>query len=328
MKSLKQTAKAIFVPVLVLPVLIVLITSFHLTQWLIKRQPASGCLFFNSVTEFKALNTIVTELAGQHGEAKTIYDNFFAGCQTGRYLEIGGRDGLDGTNTLLFEKLNWTGMMIEACPEAYLKMVENRSKKNNVFVNGIISSTDLFTLQKFTSFGKSACSSVATAVVDDGYHSYWSRKKGGHVHTHHVMNIPLQPVLDTYKFTTIDFFSLDVEGYELSVLKSINFQRTKIDVILVEASKFFILKNTKVRCLLEHLGYSGTNDGQINDIFWLKSMLPKNLKSENMCHGTVRNGLNWCSGHEANPHCKNLGNLTSKLIKEEVLAEYCQNKKC
>jgi len=323
MKSPNRIVIAICVSGLVLLVL----KSVHSQQWFIRRQPARGCLNRRG-REFKALSTLDTKLAGQHGETQVIHDNFFAGCHSGTYLEIGGKDGLDGTNTLFFEKLNWTGMLVEACPEAYLQMIENRSEKNNVFVNGIISCDNPFTLQKFISFGKRACSPTATAVEDPGYHSYWLSKRKGVFHTHYVMNIPLQPVLDTHKLTTIDFFSLDVEGAELNVLKSINFQRTKISVLLVEASKFFIVKNTKVRCLLEHLGYSGTNDGFINDIFWLKPMLPENLKSENMCHGTVRNGLNWCSEQKSNPYCKDLGNLPSKLIKEEVVAEYCQNHMC
>ena len=98
-----------------------------------------------------AIRHFSSSLGGQHGETQIIYENFFSGCQTGKYLEIGGRDGLDGTNTLFFEiELNWTGMMIEACPQAYLKMVKNRSAKKNTFVNGIISNSNPFTLTKFT----------------------------------------------------------------------------------------------------------------------------------------------------------------------------------
>ncbi|CAL6281039.1 unnamed protein product [Bathycoccus prasinos] len=236
-----------------------------------------------------------------------IYENFFRGCQTGKYLEIGGRDGLDGTNTLFFEReLNWTGMMIEACPQAYLQMVKNRSEKNNIFINGIISNSNPFTLTKLTSFGAEACSSVATVVLDKSYHSYWLTKKRGKFHTHHVMQIPLQPVFDAYSFTAIDFFSLDVEGHELQVLNSINFLKTKIGV----------------RCLLEHLGYSGTNDGQLNDIFWSKGIRPTKLTAEDMCHGFVRNGLNWCSLHTSEPYCNNNHNYTSKRLNTEVMADY------
>ena len=136
------------------------------------------------------------------------------------------------------------------------------------------------------------------------------------------MQIPLQPVFDAYSFTSIKIFSLDVEGHELQVLNSINFLKTKIGVILVEASKFFVVKNTKVRCLLEHLGYSGTNDGQLNDIFWSKGIRPTKLTAEDMCHGFVRNGLNWCSLHTSEPYCNNNHNYTSKRLNTEVMADY------
>jgi hypothetical protein len=48
-----------------------------------------------------------------------------------------------------------------------------------------------------------------------------------------------------------DFFSLDVEGAEYKVLKSIDFDQVGFGVVLVEADEHNQLKNMAVRTLLE-----------------------------------------------------------------------------
>jgi len=44
----------------------------------------------------------------------------------------------------------------------------------------------------------------------------------------------LQSILDECNITHINFFSLDTEGYELNILKGIDFSRTTIDYMLIE----------------------------------------------------------------------------------------------
>merc|ERR1712007_144479 len=57
-----------------------------------------------------------------------------------------------------------------------------------------------------------------------------------------------------------DFLSLDVEGAELSVLRSINFDRVAFGIVLVEADEHNPSKNLDVRNLLESHGYSYLED--------------------------------------------------------------------
>ena len=49
---------------------------------------------------------------------------------------------------------------------------------------------------------------------------------------------PLSAMLEEYGVTRINFFSLDVEGAELKVLETFNFDKVKIDVLMVEAEFF------------------------------------------------------------------------------------------
>ena len=41
-------------------------------------------------------------------------------------------------------------------------------------------------------------------------------------------------IIQEYGFTHIGFFSLDIEGSELQIISSINFQKTLMDIIVVE----------------------------------------------------------------------------------------------
>merc|ERR1719354_466717 len=52
---------------------------------------------------------------------------------------------------------------------------------------------------------------------------------------HEVQCLSLQKVLDDAGVSHVNFLSLDVEGMETDVLKSVDFDRTTIDVIMLES---------------------------------------------------------------------------------------------
>ena len=52
--------------------------------------------------------------------------------------------------------------------------------------------------------------------------------------TNKILMRSLQSILDEVGLRHIDFFSLDTEGYELSILKGVDFSRTTFDYLLIE----------------------------------------------------------------------------------------------
>lgn len=52
--------------------------------------------------------------------------------------------------------------------------------------------------------------------------------------TRMVKTLPLQTILDKYNMTHIDFVDINVEGFEIQVIRTIDFNKTDIDVLLVE----------------------------------------------------------------------------------------------
>ena len=68
---------------------------------------------------------------------------------------------------------------------------------------------------------------------------------------------PLSDILDrsSLKDQNIDFLSLDVEGGEYEVLKTLNFAAHQFGVIFYEADEHNPLKNSAMKALLESYGY-------------------------------------------------------------------------
>ena len=90
--------------------------------------------------------------------------------------------------------------------------------------------------------------------------------------------VPLQYMLDRFGVHDIDFFSLDVEGAELEVLKTIDFGRTRISVILVEMDGRHQAKDDQVTQLLHHQGFTEVKRLELTVIFQHRSFRPEGKK--------------------------------------------------
>ena len=173
---------------------------------------------------------------GRHKEDKFLYENIFYNVKNKIFLEIGACDGLMASNTLFFEKqLNWNGILIEANPYQYKHLLKNRP--NNKLFTTLVS--DITSPCEYQCISNEAVSGVVSTLPEshnaffskDNEHSYWRNKEKKIVR---LQPRTMQSILDETNIHKIDLFSLDVEGHELNVLKSIDFSKNIINVILVE----------------------------------------------------------------------------------------------
>jgi FkbM family methyltransferase len=146
----------------------------------------------------------------------------------GVYIELGAYDGVTQSNTKWLEDdYNWSGILIEPSTLNYSKCLKNR--KNNNIVNCVCVSFDY---KKETIKGDFHRNSPMSSV--DGIRNKNRKNFTKNLSLQEFKTTTLQKVIDDSKFVDIDFLSLDVEGYELEVLKGVDFKKQKIKYILIE----------------------------------------------------------------------------------------------
>lgn len=172
---------------------------------------------------------------GQKGEDKYLYDTFFKDVKNKIYIELGAMDGVGYSNTKFFEdQLDWTGILIEPNTKLFEKLKVNRS--NNKLYNELISETvDEKVFKYFDYLGVSCIEDTIPKDHDRLYFNSTRPQFKNHNKGKCIMKTrTLENIIDDSKYKEIEFLSLDVEGHEFQVLKSINFSSITIHILLIE----------------------------------------------------------------------------------------------
>jgi len=163
------------------------------------------------------------------------YDNGF-------FIEAGANDGYSQSNTYFLEKRRkWSGILVEGIPELFERA--RKQRPNSVVYNCALVSSD-FPDSTVTMHYANLMSVVEGSLKTDEAQDRHIRDglDVQHLDRSYSVTVPartLESILDEHpNLPNIDFFSLDVEGYELNVLKGMNLARYKPKYILVEA-RFF-----------------------------------------------------------------------------------------
>lgn len=181
-----------------------------------------------------------------------VLDNIIGRKQGLTYVDVGANDGLIVSNTAYMElDLGWNGVCIEPHPEAYARLEKNRNcKKFNCCVSDVDAEVDFLVVSGY-------------AEMLSGIHSEYDpqhldrinsevAKHGGSVNTVKIASRKLNSILEETGITHIDYLSIDTEGSELSVLKSIDLNKYTVNVISAENAGY----NTAVREYLQSKGYT------------------------------------------------------------------------
>ena len=191
-----------------------------------------------------------------------LWDNIFSKLPEdeqwgGTFIEIGALDGISISNTLYFEKRwDWRGLLIEGHPPTQRAMFSNQARRSNsVMFPAAICHWRPDGTSEALAFTR-AGGGIATAITSSnpkfmkGWHQDHDDSQSLYSHC-----LPLQALIDSTAWYHIDLLSLDVEGAELLVLKTIDFHVTHIRVILVELDGDNPSKDSEVRNFLTASGF-------------------------------------------------------------------------
>jgi FkbM family methyltransferase len=182
---------------------------------------------------------------------KYLNENIFVGIENGIFLDIGAHDGISLSNTYFFEKYkNWTGICVEPIPEVFEKLLSNRKC---TCVNACVSHYTGKTMFKQIE----GYSEMLSHQLDyrDLRHERRIENEiniyGGNIKLIEIDCYTLEDLLKNYSLNKIDYCSLDIEGGEFEILKTINYNLVDIDVFSVENNYL----GNKLREFMESVGY-------------------------------------------------------------------------
>lgn len=205
----------------------------------------------------------VADYKSQAGQDRFVNEHFFHNRSSGFFLDIGAHDGQSFSNTWFFEKdLGWSGICFEPLPHLFKQLRECRNCTCiNACVSDVHGSLPFLHVDSCDEMLSGLCATFnehkLNAVMADIAHF------GGQCKVLQLPSVRLDDILKAHNVTHIDFLSLDVEGHELEVLKSIDFSQVIIDVITVEND----YSNEELRDLLRSNGFVLYGHVHVDDIF-------------------------------------------------------------
>lgn len=206
----------------------------------------------------------------QYSQDKYLYDKFFNTTRDGVFVDVGAHDGISLNNTLFFEEsLNWNGINIEPIPLVFEKLKENRPKCINL--NCAISNENTENAPFILGHGYTEMLSGLLNSYDPRHYERMNREiiqYGGKNEIINVKTRSLESIFDEYNIRHVQYLTIDAEGGESNIIKSINFNKVFIDIIQFEDN----YDNTGIVEYLNSQGYIYIN--KETDIF----MIHKNSK--------------------------------------------------
>lgn len=215
---------------------------------------------------------------GQYQQDKLINEAFFQDMQGGVFIDIGAHNGVTFNNTLFFEKdLGWTGLCIEPIPEVFQQLSANRKCK---CVQGCISNS-----AKHQLFFRAATPAINSEMLSGLVKTYdpihYQRlvtevaQTGGQLQVLTVNCFVLNDLLKHNNINHVNYLSIDTEGSEYKILKSIDYNQFLIDVISVDDAYY----DSRLIPLMEEKGFKLFK--RVNqDLIFINKSFKKNHDNE------------------------------------------------
>lgn len=185
----------------------------------------------------------------QEGE-DLILKRLFEGKRNGFFVDIGAHHPFRFSNTFIFYHIGWRGINVDPNPNTKVMFDLSRPRDINLEV-GV---GEIKGLIQYYNFFEKALNTFSKERSIEYQNSNYELKNVIDVEV-----LPLSDILDDWipKKMEIDFMSIDVEGFEINVLKSNNWDLYKPKVILIEmlGSSFDEMVNSEIYKFISSHGY-------------------------------------------------------------------------
>lgn len=159
----------------------------------------------------------------QSGE-DMILDTIFGNIKDGFYVDIGANNPYVQSNTYFFYKKGWKGINVDALPGT--KRMFDKARPRDINIEAGIDNKEneiryfMFKSSFYNTFNELEAERKKQIIPFKGVKT--------------IKTILLSSLLDQYKVTNIDYLSVDVEGFDLNVLQSNDWNKWRPKIIITE----------------------------------------------------------------------------------------------
>lgn len=177
----------------------------------------------------------------------------FAGMENGIFLDIGAHDGISFSNSYFFEKARgWSGICVEPNPSAFERL---RANRQCVVLNCCVAATN-----GIAAFRKLSGHSEMLSGISENYHpEHRARIErelaefGGTSETIQVEARTLAGIAAAQAISEISYLSIDTEGGEFDILRSMPFGELLVHAVTVECN--FNEERARMAALMDGRGF-------------------------------------------------------------------------
>ena len=197
-----------------------------------------------------------TRFHSQFGEDRYIYGNLDL-QEHGTFVDVGAGHPIHLSNTYFFEKNGWTGVCIDADPNQYALLKAARADVEWAAVAAEEGEIEL---------SQAYLSTYSSTVKKDEYRGL---ARSTFRQTIRVPALRLETILEKHNIGHIDLLDIDVEGTELDVWPTFDYEKHKPRVVIIEYATFGLADNSrKIREFFTRLPYKLVHTTHTNLIYF------------------------------------------------------------
>ncbi len=181
------------------------------------------------------------------------------------FIQIGANDGISFDFLYDFvTKRNSSGIVVEPIEQYFKELVNNYSKFSNILpINKAVHPLrKQVVVYKINENEKNNYPDWVKGIASlDSNHHKKTNIKTEHIVEEIVTADTLMNIIDTnYQSNKVDYFQIDTEGFDYEILKMLNFNKLKPEIIKYESVNLSIDKKKNSELLLKQQGYYTFNE--------------------------------------------------------------------